>query len=316
MSCRSVTFAADQQSFLDEDACLRLISSCEDGDRPRKRRKVENEEDGLNWASILDLVAECRFNEVDCPSSSAATNGTPLIPVGFTFEDPIMTVFDYTGRELFAFVCQDPEVEFCTEIGWLENLSMKDPSVAQCIRLSTSLSFRHHHLRFESATLLFRLEVRFDQHLFGVKKLSLKDRVSILDYVFENPAIEVTADTFYADIGKLPKDYIDSKDNSLQHQGLECKLFPFQKRAVAWMLRREGVKLEDESQRKSPGPDDLPPLWEATTDRHGEILYLNRHQGFATRDQSWISTTFPKPTIPGGILAEVWLFDLFAFAST
>src|SRR5271156_4159581 len=129
MSCRRVTFSAPQQSYLDEDACLRLVSSCEDDDRPRKRRKVENEEDGLSWASVLDVVAECRFQEVDRPSSSAAAYDTSNIPVKLAFDDPIMTVFDYTGRELFAFVCQDAEVAFCEESSWLENLSTKDPSI-------------------------------------------------------------------------------------------------------------------------------------------------------------------------------------------
>ena len=316
MACRKVTFAAAQRSFLYDDACLRLIGSCEESDRPQKRRKVEAEEDELGWAPILDLVVECRFVDENLPNSSATPYETSAIPIQFVFDDPIMTVFDSTGRELFGFVSQEADVTFCAQICWLENLSKKDPSISQCVRMSSSLSFRHDGLQFESATLLFRLEVRFDRHLFGVKKLLVKDRVSILDYVFEKPATRVTTNHFYTDIGRLPKDYIDSNGSSLQHPALECKLFPFQKRAVAWMLQRERVGLENDNLKSSSGADDLPPLWEAITDRYGKTIYFNRHQGFVTTDRKWIQDMFPKQRISGGILAEAYLFfqvELTAF---
>lgn len=309
MSCRRICLCSSQLSFLDAEACSAIKGPPpvnDDDSRPWKRRKLDKE--GQGWSGVVEFDIQCQFvNETSTPSSS-----NPLyldispVDTSVSFDDPIMTVTDpVTDRSLFAFICQEVEVQSMEKITWFQKLVRKDPSITQCIRLLSSLSVRKRHETIERATVLLRVEIRFDQTLTHVARLSLKDRLAILDYAFEKPSTEVNAHHFYTSVGRLPKDYIQSEEEkSFQHPSITCRLFPFQKRAVAWMLQREGVYVR----KGFSGMVDkggLPPLWETVNDLENRSIYLNRHQAFATVNEAWISEAFKPPTILGGILAEV-----------
>lgn len=313
MSSRSISLSASQLSYLDASTCLSMPNPSgeeEEETHPRKRRKLAPDDSG--WFAILDFNIECRFE--DHPTAFPATevfNMLSSLEVRVTFEDPIMTVENISsGRALYAFVCEETQAAVLEKIVWLQKLANKDVSIGQCLRLSTSLSMQLRQGRIECSSITIRVDARFDNHLAKITKLSLKDRLAILDYSCGRPAVEVDADRFYDKIGRLPKNYITKKDEeTLQHPSIHCRLFPFQKRAVAWMLSREGKAfragritplLDQENEQ-----EDLPPLWEVVRDLDGRVIYLNRHQAFATSNKSWISETFGRQTIQGGILAEV-----------
>lgn len=310
MSRRRIYLCALQKSFLDEESCLGVanaVSSDIQDERPQKRRRVASGGDG--WGAILEIDIECAFVEGSSPSSSPATSclDTPPIAVVMKLENTVMTVLNpSTCQPLFAFVCQDFEAATVEKIMWFQRLSAKDCSIARCVRMSTSLSIRHNQHRLESSTICFRLEIRFDHNVSQVARLSVKDRIGILDYAFGKASTKATADHFYSNLGQLSKEYIyGENEDSLQHPLISCRLFPFQKRAVAWMLYREG-----KSPGRRPGAysdqNNLPSLWERLTDLNQKPLYINRHQGFSTLDQSWVLDTFARQTILGGILAEVY----------
>ena len=309
MSRRRICLCSSQMSFFDAEACRaaeRLPPINDDDGRPWKRRKLDPEEQG--WSGVIEFEIQCQF--ADESSTSLSSNplylDIPLIDPSISFDDPIMTVTDpFTDLSLFAFVCQDGEASSIEKIMWFQKLVSKDPSISQCIRLLSSLSIRKRYETIERATVSVRVEIRFDQTLEQVAKLSFKDRIAILDYAFEKTSTEVNADYFYTNIGRLPKDYVQSEEEkSIQHPSMTCRLFPFQKRAVAWMLQREGINLR-KSVHGRVDENELPPLWEIVNDLDSRPLYLNRYQAFSTVNQTWISESFKPQTIRGGILAEV-----------
>jgi hypothetical protein len=308
MSCRKIYLGALQQSFFNREVCIEILQASrinDDDGRPRKRRKLDLDEEG--WASIVEVRVECEFAD-ESSAYFPLDLETTTVEAVIAFDDPIMTVFyPITDQALFAFVCHEREMSNLERIMWFQRLVLKDPSINRCIRFSTSLSIHHRHETIQRSIVSFRVDIRFDQNLSTVNRLSPKDRISILDYAFDKPSAEVNADKFYAGIGKLPKNYVKAVDEkSLQHPSITCRLFPFQKRAVAWMLQREGIPSRFTSD-SSVDRNDLPPLWEMVRDLDERIFYLNRHQAFTTRDQTWISNNFKPQAICGGILAEVFL---------
>jgi hypothetical protein len=307
MSRHRLSLPSAQHSFLDYDLCLAIINSeyvDEDETRPTKRRKIEP-----GWAPILEFNIDCHFSDAtpsSCPTDAASVCTLPVsMTVGF--DDPVLTIFGpICGRPLFSFVCEETTADTLLKLRWLQTLRDKDPSVGLCMRLVSSAAFHVQGTHFEMARVAIRSDIRFDQTLDRFVKLSLKDRLAFLDYAFPNPSKEITADDFYTHIGTIPKDFIldPSEDRRMQHHAIACRLYPFQKRAVSWMLQREGAIPFRPSY---PGDTQLQftPLWESVKDLDENELYLNRHQGFTSPDHAWIRSTFEAQPIRGGILAEV-----------
>lgn len=312
MSRHTLLLSAAQRSFLDELACRRLaVDKPEDSpaDRPSKRRKIMSEAEG--WAAVVEFTIQCQFVEDNSPpsTSTAVGNDTSIEGVTFEFEDPVISItHPDTEPPLFAFVCGAEEAEVVDKIIWYQTVAHKDPSISSCLRYSTSMTIRQRLGVLEQAIVIMTIETRFDGNVARVSKLSLKERLSIIDSAFEQPRRQVDADQFYSNVGTLPNiDRTREQEETLQHPSLSCRLFPFQKRAVAWMLEREHVQ----NFLKSAGSyqlnqDELPPLWETTTDLNNQTLYLNRHQGFSTLNKDWVLESFKQPLILGGILAEVF----------
>jgi hypothetical protein len=233
------------------------------------------------------------------------------------FDEPVLSISQPgTDNTLFAFVCQENEAAIIDTITWLRRLAQKDPA-EHSLQLSSFVSFWWREDVIVGAEMSVALRLRFDRNLSQAVKLSLKDRTTVLDFAFEKTAVEVNADQFYTNIGRLPEDVLSKADGeSLQHPSITCRLFPFQRRTVAWMLEREGKTVEgstgDAAIRGFPesdakNDDDMPPLWEKLTDLEEQVIYINRHQGFATLDKKWVQDIFGGQKILGGILAEVSL---------
>jgi E3 ubiquitin-protein ligase SHPRH len=86
---------------------------------------------------------------------------------------------------------------------------------------------------------------------------------------------------------------------------VECELFPFQRRAVRWLLKREGKELNEEGQLV-PVPaapeNKLPESFVQITDADGETCFASHLYMIVTRDlSSWWDV---NDHLKGGILAE------------
>ncbi len=102
-----------------------------------------------------------------------------------------------------------------------------------------------------------------------------------------------------------PRDFYDSvhvpiagdESNDLPAiDQLQCKLYPFQKRATQWLLRREGVGNADEPMiERSHG-------FVQTTDANGVKCFVSQFLGLVTSNEHMPSDLCPD--LKGGILAE------------
>ncbi|KAK4542120.1 hypothetical protein LTR36_007151 [Oleoguttula mirabilis] len=109
-----------------------------------------------------------------------------------------------------------------------------------------------------------------------------------------------TPQDFY-DCVHVPDKSIDA--GRLPDNILESELYPFQKRAVNWMLEREGVERRDDQTRRIPKPERRSPLsfYEPVADLDGQSCYVNYLQGIISREKP-----VEDDGLPGGfgLLAE------------
>lgn len=94
----------------------------------------------------------------------------------------------------------------------------------------------------------------------------------------------------------------------IQDGRLECELYPFQKRALRWLLQREGVdysgdRLIPYKDEPDPCPDvDLPHGFLHTTDADGRDCFVSQLLGIVTTDRRLLQKV--GVNLKGGILAE------------
>lgn len=91
----------------------------------------------------------------------------------------------------------------------------------------------------------------------------------------------------------------------IQSSLLDTTLYPFQQRAVDWLLRREGVAFPDHSGQLSPLKDEpttTPVSFYPAQDARGRLCYVSQLRGLVVSDLSLIPDSLR--TLKGGILAE------------
>ncbi|KAK3326314.1 SNF2 family N-terminal domain-containing protein [Apodospora peruviana] len=114
---------------------------------------------------------------------------------------------------------------------------------------------------------------------------------------------------FYEAAHVPERDSMDPELSAMEIPELQARLYPFQRRAVQWLLEREGVRwcrtLSDGQSGVQPyepaRPSELPISFVKVTDTHGEPFYLSSLFGIATRD---ISPFLHAQSLRGGVLAE------------
>ncbi|KAI9839654.1 MAG: hypothetical protein M1819_002280 [Sarea resinae] len=107
---------------------------------------------------------------------------------------------------------------------------------------------------------------------------------------------------FYDCVHTPPKDEIVSP--AIQDAQLACQLYPFQRRAVNWLLRRECVQIDDSGEiiPQEQSQEEIPPSFFPTTDAADRPCYASKLLGSATSDLG--SLRGINSHIRGGILAE------------
>jgi E3 ubiquitin-protein ligase SHPRH len=105
------------------------------------------------------------------------------------------------------------------------------------------------------------------------------------------------------------KEAMDPEVSSMEIPQLQTTLYPFQRRAVQWLLRREGVHWRDNDQDKKGGVQpynsealgELPISFYQAKDADAKIFHLSPLLGVAVRDTA-LFRSFQE--FRGGILAE------------
>jgi len=147
---------------------------------------------------------------------------------------------------------------------------------------------------------------------------------SSLDHVAQSnnkiPSLSKVLSTYFPDPNatKLdtwsPQDFYQSvhtpsKDDKIAasiNTNLESNLYPFQKRALRWMLQKEGVDWSGVDVRacdlRGTGTGDLPISFIKTRDARGRLCYVSHLYGCATLDLE--PFRYLERSLKGGILAE------------
>lgn len=114
---------------------------------------------------------------------------------------------------------------------------------------------------------------------------------------------------FYGATCVPDKQTFDNEVSSLEIPGLETKLYPFQRRAVQWLLKREGVCWFQGSELSvgrvepyiSPAESEPPASFTKLQDVNGDTFYLSPLVCAVTKTTSLYR---PYQNLRGGILAE------------
>jgi E3 ubiquitin-protein ligase SHPRH len=107
---------------------------------------------------------------------------------------------------------------------------------------------------------------------------------------------------FYDNVHVPPKTPELSAD--IKNDLLQCTLYPFQRRAVRWLLEREGVRINSKGQIRPLRlqEEKMPESFHEELDDHGKPCYVSHLLGTVVSDLKSVHN--PLVEIHGGILAE------------
>lgn len=219
---------------------------------------------------------------------------------------------------LFSFriksVHGDNSIEF-------EGLSDLPPETMEILRQVVKNAANQHDSQFSSNCWLSKNqnpeEVTSDDKWTLCCKLLVRSAKSLSDQIpikpnnlFDQHAFEEPPSTydawspreFYENVCVPSKVGNLAEDNSLDSllEVLPCRLYPFQKRAVKWLLRREGQ--DDAGKAVAQTRDKLPHGFIRTADADGAEWMVSRCLNIATKDEDVVQNYASQ--IKGGILSE------------
>lgn len=109
-----------------------------------------------------------------------------------------------------------------------------------------------------------------------------------------------TPDDFYGSVHVPSKEICTTR---ILNSMLESDLYPFQKRAVLWMLRREGVTIKDGRLQNIPRSErikEISNFYQKAQDVYGGTCYVNHFEGIISR----LVPVEYDDVLSGGLLAE------------
>ena len=158
---------------------------------------------------------------------------------------------------------------------------------------------------YEQYKLCCRLLIRYSNNLGD--GLPIKKQNPFDTYVFhELPEVHEawSPKDFYESVHAPVKCNDSAKDSMLEplKTDLHCQLYPFQKRAVTWLLRREGVGVAEQDAKNESFGKNLPHGFKRTSDADGKQALVSRCLNIAIRDEKQLEDY--ASNVKGGILSE------------
>ena len=203
---------------------------------------------------------------------------------------------------------------------WVAGVQGFNPGEAGCLWAAVGISIRQIG---ESVQLDLSVEVRWNERttMWGSRRMDSSFQQILRDKVFGTwypdlclpnaggAQLSWSAQDFYQAACVPDKVTLDPEVSSMEIERLEANLYPFQRRAVQWLLRREGVHWQQDSQTQQAGicpyippASSGPPIsFERAKDADGNTIYLSPLFGTATRDPALFH---PFQHLRGGIIAE------------
>ncbi|KAK3308120.1 SNF2 family N-terminal domain-containing protein [Chaetomium strumarium] len=169
-------------------------------------------------------------------------------------------------------------------------------------------------VRHQSALLELELQIEVEWNerttIWGSERSNSQSQQALREEVLktcERPSW--SPQDFYEAACVPDKASLDAAVSSMEIPKLEATLYPFQRRAVQWLLRREGAEWSPGSHARAPGvrpyvmsaSSELPISFTSAKDADGSTIYLSPLLGVATRDTALFRSV---QDLRGGILAE------------
>ncbi|KAG0645405.1 putative ATP-dependent helicase [Hyphodiscus hymeniophilus] len=320
---------SDDASMLElPDALIRFVTqshaACEP---PRKRQKIMTEKGGVEADGVVGRGLGSKEQELDhivvkestwvveCAGSKLSKLETPLgrdnvkVFVTGRYQPEAVNVMDDAKNTIFA--AQLPE----------NKEGLEDVLIALAVHkewnkwakgegrywtdVGVILSQRYGK---DVVQLVFTVKWNITTSPYNVAHVNKKTPVlaNLLKSYFQDPFVS-NSDTwspqdFYQSVHSPNKK--DEISASIQTPEIESILFPFQKRAVQWLLRKEGVEWSGRQVQVVPDtvPEDLPNSFVKTKDAHGRSCYVSHLFGLVTLDVAPFVAV--ERVLKGGILAE------------
>ncbi|KAJ5347734.1 uncharacterized protein N7506_000987 [Penicillium brevicompactum] len=232
-----------------------------------------------------------------------------------------LELFDYEKKQLLSYSCHDAalfdlirQIELASKLTPAERASKRDPIA--CYQAHLHAFPESEYLNLEVVTLWADSPESPD-----VKSMQDSVLEAFTEYVLQEgsrlSSIPAQSNRREAMMGVYrewsPREFYDSvhvpqtPDTTaagLKCPGVDCELFPFQKRAVRWLLQREGKDIQQDGQlipMKSEA-DGLPASFHCREDADGKTYYFSQLFMTLIRDTSaWFDAAHH---LRGGILAE------------
>ena len=181
----------------------------------------------------------------------------------------------------------------------------KDP-LKSTFTISKSLGFDHdaqtlgfkHDPYISTVNLYVRILVPNAMDMTGSIGISRNDLLDVCTPNLNSVVTDSWSPRDFYDNVHVPKS-ANLEPHLPRTDELQCKLYPFQQRAVQWLLGREGAQI---ASRHTGTPIELPHGFVSTTDADGRRCYISRFMGIVTTDAQVPMRMGSDPR--GGILAE------------
>ncbi|KAF2993322.1 hypothetical protein E8E13_001396 [Curvularia kusanoi] len=303
----------------------------EDQDRPRKRRKIDTKDLSTGQPAYLPEDRSVVLARV-----SILLNFTPIL----SSAQPAPLV---TQTEKHVIICLEKFVEVGAGQARLvlfdahtdtdvDVLATIDAAALQAIephiKVATSLAHRRHDRKartkhraaFSRCKLApspnkphtYKLDIEL-RWLLGISVVEdpsvtahlMKEDLRLLSKYFPNTTIR-------SDVPWAPSDFYDAVyvppidlqvSPQIQHKLVDTTLYPFQQRAVDWLLRREGVAYSVNGKLEAISQDGTPASFTQAQDHDGTMCYISGLRGMIVSNLD-AAKGDALQSLKGGILAE------------
>ncbi|KAH8422920.1 putative SNF2 family helicase/ATPase [Aspergillus melleus] len=303
----------------------------------RELNGLSNSQIPLGYVPLarLHLYLEFERENLDIEASGDSAETPTSLPIFIQTARNLRTPHSVSGLhqapcdcfELELAIASEPNVIFGDRI---DQLKLTD--IGEHLELARNLVCADRYSRKQPPvcyqSTLYRLS---DKKRFRLETVILwKDSLDILDpknpslsrvfskYILQEPDGHSTHEGKRQrqgnGLGWSPRDFYDNvyvppdtpaSSSEIKCDLIDCQLFPFQRRAVRWLLEREGMALQQNGQVvpiQNHSQDQLPESFERIIDADGRLCFASHLFMIVTSDLSnWFDANVH---LKGGILAE------------
>ncbi|KAH7409072.1 putative SNF2 family helicase/ATPase [Cadophora sp. MPI-SDFR-AT-0126] len=294
------------------DALLEfMLGTTSEAEPPKKKQKLASR--GIDETAYEHVIVKKSIWEIEFASSKLSRFDTPLEKDTIR---PFVSWIRHWGPEYIEIIDERKQCVFHAPLPPKD--ALEDVYLALLVN-HESTSKAAGKLWTEFGLILLEKDGRdVLQMIFTVKWNTTSSPYSVGQAFVKREALRQVLTRYFPDPNASkpekwsPQDFylsVHSPDrndevSAMQIDGLETELFPFQKRAVQWLLKREGVRWSVKGvETLTPNTGaELPISFLQCTDGIGKICYVSHLFGIITLDPSPFIEI--EKQLKGGILAE------------